>query len=180
MLHSDVLLVMEFNVDASRPFLLPHVRECFAFHSTIMDCNDTLCTLRPQRQTTHAVPGAFTGGRATAGHCKSRGEQGLAETTHVYCPMDYPKKEEHRPIQRPRGSKKHSLSGGFPVSSRVQGIQVPGQASGAGQREDCLALGLPESGNGDNRGSSMGDWGMRSLTSCCTSHMSYRWSGLFF
>ena len=37
-------MLIEFDMDASGPFLLPRVRECFDFHSTTAHCHDVLCS----------------------------------------------------------------------------------------------------------------------------------------
>ena len=41
-LHPDIFLFIEFNLDASGPFLATRTSECFDFHSTFMHCHDLL------------------------------------------------------------------------------------------------------------------------------------------
>ena len=139
-------------MDASGPFLLPRVRECFDFHSTIMDCNDTLCTPRPQQQAAHAAPAAAgVGDRAVGGRSRgsSRCQQGLVDTTHLYCPMDSPwEEEELHSAQRHGESKQHNHHGDHLDSNHVHGIQKQSRANGSQREDGCFTLGLPGEGYG--------------------------------
>ena len=47
-IRPDMVVMLEFDVEASGPFFLPRVRECFDFHASLFDCHDCVAEQSPR------------------------------------------------------------------------------------------------------------------------------------